>query len=134
MSEWEKYVRKVIPYIPGEQPDREDIIKLNTNENPYPPSPKVVEALRKFEVEELRLYPDPDSGILIEALADLYKIDCSRIFVGVGSDDVLAMSFLTFSILKYPYYFRILLIPFMMYGHSFFVYHFIRYRWIMTFE
>lgn len=96
MSEWEKYVRKVIPYIPGEQPDGEDIIKLNTNENPYPPSPKVAEALRKFEVEELRLYPDPDSGILIEALADLYKIDRSRIFVGVGSDDVLAMSFLTF--------------------------------------
>lgn len=106
MSEWEKYVRKVIPYIPGEQPDREDIIKLNTNENPYPPSPKVAEALRKFEVEELRLYPNPDSGILIEALADLYKIDRSRI----------------------------LPIPFMKYGHGFFVYHFIRYRWIMTFE
>lgn len=96
MKTWEKNIRQVLPYIPGEQPKQADIIKLNTNENPYPPSPRVVETLEQFQTGELRLYPDPDSNILVEALADFYQIDRSRIFVGVGSDDVLAVSFLTF--------------------------------------
>lgn len=96
MKTWEKNIRKVLPYIPGEQPKQADIIKLNTNENPYPPSPRVAETLEQFQTGELRLYPDPDSNILVEALADFYGIDRSRIFAGVGSDDVLAVSFLTF--------------------------------------
>lgn len=96
MKTWEKNIRQVLPYIPGEQPKQADIIKLNTNENPYPPSPRVAETLEQFQTGELRLYPDPDSNILVEALADFYQIDRSRIFVGVGSDDVLAVSFLTF--------------------------------------
>ena len=96
MKLWEKNIRRVLPYIPGEQPRHADIIKLNTNENPYPPSPRVGEAMEQFQTGELRLYPDPDSGILVEALADFYGIDRSRVFVGVGSDDVLAVSFLTF--------------------------------------
>ena len=96
MKEWEKNVRQAIPYVPGEQPVRENIIKLNTNENPYPPSPKVVEALKEFNTGQLRLYPDPDSSVLVEALSDFYQIDQRQIFVGIGSDDVLAMVFLTF--------------------------------------
>lgn len=96
MKEWEKNVRQATPYVPGEQPVRENIIKLNTNENPYPPSPKVVEALKEFNTGQLRLYPDPDSSVLVEALSDFYQIDQRQIFVGIGSDDVLAMVFLTF--------------------------------------
>lgn len=96
MRNWENCVRRVTPYTPGEQPRQTDIIKLNTNENPYPPSPSVAEALEQFQAGELRLYPDPDSNILVGALADFYGIDRNRIFVGVGSDDVLAMAFLTF--------------------------------------
>lgn len=79
MKTWEKNIRQVLPYIPGEQPKQADIIKLNTNENPYPPSPRVAETLEQFQTGELRLYPDPDSNILVEALADFYQIDRSRI-------------------------------------------------------
>ncbi len=96
MENWESYVRKVVPYVPGEQPDREKMIKLNTNENPYPPSPKVAEALKQFDAEKLRLYPEPDCGVLVSAIAEYYGLDNSQVFVGVGSDDVLAMIFQTF--------------------------------------
>jgi len=93
---WEDKVRKVIPYTPGEQPRRTDIIKLNTNECPYPPSPKVAEALAAFDEDRLRLYPDPAAAELVNALAAYYRVDSNQVFVGVGSDDVLAMAFLTF--------------------------------------
>ncbi len=96
MSEWENNVRRVEPYIPGEQPKEKDIIKLNTNENPYPPSPKAVEVLSKFETDRMKLYPDPDSEVLVSALAERYNVKNSQVFVGVGSDDVLAMAFMTF--------------------------------------
>lgn len=96
MKNWENNVRKVIPYVPGEQPDAEEMIKLNTNENPYPPSEAVLKALADFDTNRLRLYPDPTAKDLVKALADYYKLDNEQIFVGVGSDDVLAMSFLTF--------------------------------------
>lgn len=96
MSLWEENVRKVIPYVPGEQPKQSNIIKLNTNENPYPPAPGVQQVLRDFQAEELRLYPDPEIGILVDAIAEDKGLDRNRIFVGVGSDDVLAMAFLTF--------------------------------------
>ena len=59
MSNWEEYVRTVEPYVPGEQPNQPDMIKLNTNENPYPPAPGVVEALKNFDTDKLRLYPEP---------------------------------------------------------------------------
>ncbi|RHO31739.1 histidinol-phosphate transaminase [Roseburia sp. AM16-25] len=95
MSGWETYVRKVEPYVPGEQPKRK-VIKLNTNENPYPPSPRVQKVLDGFDAEELRLYPDPEAADLIEAIALEKGLSKDQIFVGVGSDDVLAMSFLTF--------------------------------------
>lgn len=96
MSSWENNIRRVEPYVPGEQPKEKNIIKLNTNENPYPPSPKVSEALREFNTDRMKLYPDPGSAVLIDALAERYKVKPSRIFVGVGSDDVLSMAFMTF--------------------------------------
>ena len=96
LTGWENNVRKVIPYVPGEQPKENDIIKLNTNENPYPPSPKAVEALKSFDCSRMRLYPDPNSDILVNSLAKRYKVKPSQVFVGVGSDDVISMAFLTF--------------------------------------
>lgn len=96
MSNWESYVRKVVPYVPGEQPQQERMIKLNTNENPYPPAPGVVKALEAFDVDKLRLYPEPTCKVLVDAIAEYYGIDSNQVFVGVGSDDVLAMIFMTF--------------------------------------
>lgn len=93
---WKENVRKVIPYVPGEQPKRGDIIKLNTNENPYPPSPKVAEALKNIDPGKLRLYPDPESFALVETLSNNYRLGQDQIFVGNGSDEVLALAFLTF--------------------------------------
>ena len=93
---WEDGVRKVVPYVPGEQPKRTDIIKLNTNECPYPPAPEVGQALSNISYETFRLYPDPNSGVLVQALAKYYGVSERQVFVGVGSDDVLAMAFLTF--------------------------------------
>lgn len=90
-----KNIRVATPYVPGEQP-REKVIKLNTNENPYPPSPFVKEALENLDPADFRLYPDPVSGVLIQALAENLQISEERIFAGVGSDDVLALCFLTF--------------------------------------
>ena len=93
---WEKNVRNAVPYTPGEQPGGGNIIKLNTNENPYPPPPGVLEAVRNLEAAQYSLYPDPDAGALRQCLADYYGVEKERVFVGVGSDDVLALSFLTF--------------------------------------
>ena len=93
---WEENVRKVIPYTPGEQPKIKNIIKLNTNENPYPPAPAVEEALRNMDADAFRKYPDPGCSRLVNAIADFYKVDKDNVFVGVGSDDVLSMAFLTF--------------------------------------
>lgn len=96
MKAWEENIRKVVPYVPGEQPQEKDIIKLNTNENPYPPSPKVYEAHRNLEVDRFALYPDPASSRLVKGLEKYYGLQEGQVFVGVGSDDVLALAFLTF--------------------------------------
>lgn len=96
MSSWENNVRKVVPYIPGEQPKERNIIKLNTNENPYPPSPLAKEALEKFDYSDMRLYPAPDAAELVNALAETYSVKPEQVFVGVGSDDVISMAFMTF--------------------------------------
>lgn len=96
MSNWEAYVRKVVPYVPGEQPQAARMIKLNTNENPYPPAPGVMRALREFDADRLRLYPEPTCKVLVDAIAEYYGLNSSQVFVGVGSDDVLAMIFMTF--------------------------------------
>ena len=107
MADWEANVRRVVPYTPGEQPKRNDIIKLNTNECPYPPAPGVAKALLEFEADKLRLYPDPAALELREAIAAAVSIPehpvaADQVFVGVGSDDVLALAFLTFFNSKKP--------------------------------
>lgn len=102
MENWESYVRKVVPYVPGEQPQESNQIKLNTNENPYPPAPGVVKALQEFQTDRLRLYPEPTCKILVDAIAEYYHLKPEQVFVGVGSDDVLAMIFLTFFNAKTP--------------------------------
>ena len=96
MKPWEKNIRRVEPYVPGEQPKDKNVIKLNTNENPYPPAPGVSKARMDFSDDSLRLYPDPAASSLTEALAAHYGLKQDQVFVGVGSDDVLAMCFLTF--------------------------------------
>ncbi len=93
---WEDNVRKVVPYTPGEQPKIKNIIKLNTNECPYPPAPGVAAKIREMDAGALRLYPDPEASELVGAISEYYGIPKERIFVGVGSDDVIAMSFMTF--------------------------------------
>lgn len=93
---WEENVRKIVPYVPGEQPDVPGMIKLNTNECPYPPAPGVQAAIAAMRSRDLRLYPDPDASVLVEGLADYYGVKREQVFVGVGSDDVLSMAFLTF--------------------------------------
>ena len=96
MSTWRDNLRTIEPYVPGEQPNLPDMIKLNTNENPYPPAPGVTECLEKFDTDRFRLYPDPAVTALVNELAAFHNVKPEQVFVGVGSDDVLAMCFLTF--------------------------------------
>ena len=96
MKEWEDKIRKVVPYVPGEQPNKKHMIKLNTNENPYPPAPKVKTVIKEMDDTKFRLYPDPTANALVKAIAEQYQLEENQVFVGVGSDDVLAMAFLTF--------------------------------------
>lgn len=102
MREWENNIRKVEPYVPGEQPKQDNVIKLNTNENPYPPTPKALEAANRFNMDRLRLYPDPEALDLVNAIAEYYGMEKEQVFVGVGSDDVISMCFLTFFNSKKP--------------------------------
>ncbi len=90
---WSDLVHNLTPYVPGEQPKLQNLIKLNTNENPYGPSPKVLEAIRAEVGEALKLYPDPNSDRLRAAIADYYGLAPAQVFVGNGSDEVLAHAF-----------------------------------------
>lgn len=90
---WSDRIAGLTPYTPGEQPKDRVFIKLNTNENPYPPSPMAVDAIRQAAGESLRLYPDPEAGELVQALADRYGLSKEEVFVGNGSDEVLAFAF-----------------------------------------
>ena len=94
--EWTKNLRNIEPYVPGEQSKDKDIVKINANENPYPPSPKAAEILKSFDTNKLRFYPSANSTKLKEAIAKYYKVDVSNVFVGNGSDDVLAVAFQSF--------------------------------------
>lgn len=96
MRAWEANIRKVVPYVPGDQPKGDRLIKLNTNENPYPPAPGVQAALREMDYDRFRKYPDPAAADLVHALAEYDQVGDDQVFVGVGSDDVIAMAFLTF--------------------------------------
>ncbi|GHU64211.1 histidinol-phosphate aminotransferase [Spirochaetia bacterium] len=90
---WNSRVKSLAPYIPGEQPRDRKFIKLNTNENPYPPSPKVIEAITKAADEKLRLYSDPGCTEFRESVAARYGADVEQVFAGNGSDEVLAFAF-----------------------------------------
>lgn len=90
---WSQLVHSLTPYVPGEQPKVDNLIKLNTNENPYPPSPKVLDAIAEQNNEKLRLYPDPNSDLLKQAIADYHGMNIDQVFVGNGSDEVLAHAF-----------------------------------------
>jgi len=90
---WSKLVHTLTPYVPGEQPKINNLIKLNTNENPYGPSPKVIAALQKEAADSLRLYPDPNSDALKQAIAEYHGLNANQVFVGNGSDEVLAHVF-----------------------------------------
>ncbi|MBJ9443706.1 histidinol-phosphate transaminase [Acinetobacter baumannii] len=105
MRFWSPEVRELEPYVPGEQPKIQNLLKLNTNENPYPPSPKVVEAVQAVlheQADVLRLYPDPDATALKQAIAKQQNIDVSQVFVGNGSDEVLAHIFKAFFLQDEP--------------------------------
>lgn len=99
---WSKQIEDLDPYVPGEQPRDQQYIKLNTNESPYPPSSSVTDLLRNFEVARLRKYPDPESTDLVHALAAYQGLNASQVFVGNGSDEVLAHAFQAFFRQDYP--------------------------------
>ena len=105
MRFWSPEVRELEPYVPGEQPKIQNLLKLNTNENPYPPSPKVVEAVQAVltqQADALRLYPDPDATVLKQAIAKQQNVEVSQVFVGNGSDEVLAHIFKAFFLQDEP--------------------------------
>jgi histidinol-phosphate aminotransferase len=93
---WSKPLFDLVPYTPGEQPKIVDLIKLNTNENPYPPTPTISHILAEFPIDHLKRYPDPESSDLKSCLAQYHKIDSDNIFIGNGSDEVLAHVFMAF--------------------------------------
>ncbi|MBX9913890.1 MAG: histidinol-phosphate transaminase [Pseudomonadaceae bacterium] len=90
---WSPFVKTLVPYVPGEQPKMAKLVKLNTNENPYGPSPLALEAMRAELSDDLRLYPDPNSDRLKQAIAAYYEVPAAQVFVGNGSDEVLAHAF-----------------------------------------
>lgn len=91
---WSPSIQSLVPYTPGEQPQVEGLIKLNTNENPYPPAPAVREVLDQFDTSRLRLYPDPESAQLKQSLAHAHGLNTNQVFIGNGSDEVLALTFM----------------------------------------
>lgn len=105
-SFWTDTVNRLTPYVPGEQRSGQDVIKLNTNENPYPPSPLVLDAIRNIDGDALRRYPDPESMQLRQALANYHSVGLDNVFVGNGSDEILALTFLAYfagqSVLQFP--------------------------------
>jgi histidinol-phosphate aminotransferase len=90
---WSPIVHKLSPYVPGEQPKQNGLVKLNTNENPYGPSPRVIDAIRGELGDGLRLYPDPSASLLRQSVADYYGLKSQQVFAGNGSDEVLAHTF-----------------------------------------
>ena len=103
---WSQLARELLPYVPGEQPRIANLVKLNTNESPFGPSPLALEAMREAATDTLRLYPDPEATELREALAAHHRVKPEQVFVGNGSDEVLAHAFV--ALLKQP---RPLLFP-----------------------
>ncbi|WP_341962289.1 histidinol-phosphate transaminase [Pseudomonas sp. RC10] len=99
---WSPFVRDLVPYVPGEQPKLTKLVKLNTNENPYGPSPKAIEAMRAEVNDDLRLYPDPNGDLLKQSVARYYGVETNRVFLGNGSDEVLAHAYHAFFLQEKP--------------------------------
>lgn len=99
---WKKNLRDIEPYVPGEQSKEQNIVKINANENPYPPSPKVIEAIRNFDSSNLRFYPDANAYEFKSAVAEYYNVEIENVFLGNGSDDVIALAFQAFFNSKKP--------------------------------
>ena len=93
---WNDKIKSISPYVPGEQPKDKKYIKLNTNENPYPPSPNVINKIKSMNLDNMRLYPDPDVTLLKDRIASYYNLKRNQVFVGNGSDEILAFIFMTF--------------------------------------
>ncbi len=93
---WTETVKRLTPYVPGEQRSGGHITKLNTNENPFPPAPAVLQAIRAVSGDQLRRYPDPESVELRTTLAEYHGLDLDQVFVGNGSDEILALAFLAY--------------------------------------
>lgn len=93
---WKKNLRDIEPYVPGEQSKEENIVKINANENPYPPSPAVIEAIKSFDSSRLRFYPDANASEFKNAMAEYFNVEAENIFIGNGSDDVIALCFQAF--------------------------------------
>jgi histidinol-phosphate aminotransferase len=102
---WSDLVNRLTPYVPGEQPQLANLVKLNTNESPYPPSQRVLEAIQTISADRLRLYPDPESTQLRQALATRYGVGAEQVFVGNGSDEVIALAFMALLKHEKPLYF-----------------------------
>lgn len=96
MNKWKNNLRKIEPYVPGEQSKKKNIVKLNANENPYPPSPMAVNAIKEYNADNLRFYPPADATPLKQAIASFYGVNVENVFVGNGSDDVIALAFQSF--------------------------------------
>ena len=96
MRPWEMNIRHVVPYVPGDQPAGDQRIRLNTNENPYEPSPRARRVLCEEQVSKLMLYPDPEAAELVNAVADYYGLEKEQVIAGNGSDEILAFCFMAF--------------------------------------
>lgn len=96
MENWKNNIRKINPYVPGEQSKDKDIVKINANENSYPPSPEVIKAINEFNCSQLRFYPDANAAVFKQAIADFYNVKAENVFIGNGSDDVIALAFQAF--------------------------------------
>ena len=96
MNNWKNNLRNIEPYVPGEQSKEKNIVKLNANENPYPPSPMAVKAIKEYCADSLRFYPPADATPLKQAIASFYGVNVENVFVGNGSDDVIALAFQSF--------------------------------------
>lgn len=96
IPEWKKNLRDIEPYVPGEQSREKNIVKINANENPYPPSPAAIKAINEFDCSRMRFYPDANATEFKKAMAEFYNVDTENVFLGNGSDDVLALAFQAF--------------------------------------
>lgn len=94
--DWRDNLIKIVPYVAGEQPNKSDFIKLNANENPYPPSPEAIRAIREFDAAGLKKYPSANAVPLVRAIAEREGLDASQVFAGNGTDDVLSLCFRAF--------------------------------------